>query len=743
MRCAIHAAATEAFNVAQKKNGGVDTFPSNVILNVRRAHTVSTESASSVVFIVNQQRLLEDGEDSVSTTYASPTMTPEFAKTVSAAINDVSIDAAIVSAASDHDQRHAASSTCAAVLHKAARTGGNDAKRGAKAQPGLEGGISVSSVVAKPQCAKGAMGESCAYMCPANWRHMGNMNDPHMMPKIHTLLAILGKGDDDNHGGVFNGNLFHSFSATTTGPVRAGDDDGEHGPNTYSEFDVHHHEYGATFEGAGADEVAHSPSGVISSCTVMCRAAVNIAKHKCSEWVASKNAASKNDEAMIEWVERLHAECTDAIDVEIPAHCGAETSTHEACAAREAKGEKKYSTRAEIARSGENSTQGRKGDEPAKGCEPCGTVLHYHQHDIAGKGRNSKWVFQRKRGANRTRDEARDAEVRRIREHRRKASRRASFAAALGQMSTSSPEDELLAAAEHLSPETMRQLARNAGHDVSTLGGGSESNQHKDDSSETLDDDDGEDSNIEAMFPTCSAAADFMKNGCSMSCAVDVDAAMHACIQWVDARGTAGESMSKKSCLAAETTAKKSCVGMSKSRNGGASSSHLSEIDRCVVPVMSGFRNLGLGAAPGGRKDLAGGAPTAANVVKTKSATLQQSEVDEEADSTAMDHRVASQDSAALPSNQESGVPLHILNTANVIRAKQFTSTPHRFSLGDISFVTVVGGVVVAALAAAAMFAILRIHRKRSRGDSTSDTMPLLQPRHLRRPDGYGAVVRE
>ena len=160
-----------------------------------------------------------------------------------------------------------------------------------------------------------------------------------------------------------------------------------------------------------------------------------------------------------------------------------------------------------------------------------------------------------------------------------------------------------------------------------------------------------------------------------MSCAVDIDAAMHTCIRWVDARGTASESMSKKLCLAAETKAKNSCVGTSKSINGGASS-HLSEIDRCVVPVMSGFRNLGLGTALGGRKDLAGGAPSAANVVKIKSATSQRNEVDHEAVSTTKDNLVTSQDSAALGYNQESGVPLHMMNTANFVRSNPDISTP-------------------------------------------------------------------
>ena len=64
-------------------------------------------------------------------------------------------------------------------------------------------------------------------------------------------------------------------------------------------------------------------------------------------------------------------------------------------------------------------------------------------------------------------------EVLRIRTHRRKAADRAAFAAALGHVSggASSPEDELLAAAGHLSPEAMNHLAHTAGHDISTLGG--------------------------------------------------------------------------------------------------------------------------------------------------------------------------------------------------------------------------------------------------------------------------------
>ena len=93
----------------------------------------------------------------------------------------------------------------------------------------------------------------------------------------------------------------------------------------------------------------------------MCRVSVLAAMTHCENWAHHPHDDKK------------HAVCKHLLVHETEKHCGV---THAQCAANRA-------------------TSGiTKGSHRKAPCQPCGHVLHYHLHDVKGKGVNSKFALR-------------------------------------------------------------------------------------------------------------------------------------------------------------------------------------------------------------------------------------------------------------------------------------------------------------------------------------------------------------
>jgi hypothetical protein len=246
-------------------------------------------------------------------------------------------------------------------------------------------------------------------------------------------------------------------------------------------------------------------------------------------------------------------------------------------------------------------------------------------------------------------------------------------------------------------------------------------------------------------------------------CAASASAALDACVAWLNA-----DERSRSDTASAVTAACRAAAARAGDQCGGH--------DACVEPIMRGFYAHGLSkrdlsAQLGRRAGKTGSSATGAGAADASAPARQFDEFGNPAYLAASGAHLRAvsareREFVRLLNAELKFTPRSVVvqedSVSSLGRLRRVdegeksvaaTSSQKISALNNLSssstttarwtLETKVTRFVGCVVAAAAFFAAALFHiRKRRRGGSTSDTMPLLQPRRAR-PDGYGAVVHE